>query len=45
MIGEPTMMTTLINMMPELLAFFGILALGLLGMHVSKQTEEKVRKA
>lgn len=30
------MMTTLMNMMPELLAFFGIFALGLLGMYVSE---------
>lgn len=36
MIEEPTMMTTLMNMMPELLAFFGIFALGLLGMYVSE---------
>lgn len=30
------MMTTLMNMMPELLAFFGIFVLGLLGMYVSE---------
>ena len=44
MIGEPTMMTTLINMMPELLAFFGILALGLLGMRVSEVANRQKRK-
>ena len=36
MIEEPTMMTTLMNMIPELLAFFGIFVLGLLGMYVSE---------
>ncbi len=38
------MMTTLINMMPELLAFFGILAFGLLGMHVSEVANRQKRK-
>lgn len=36
MIEEPTMITTLINMMPELIAFFGIFVLGLLGMYASE---------
>ena len=38
------MMTTLINMMPELLASLAILALGLLGMHVSEVANNQKRK-
>ena len=44
MMEEPTMMTTLMNMMPELLAFFGIFVLGLLGMHASEVANRQKRK-